>query len=73
MIEEALTKYKARLKTVRGELVLARTQVLPFTELENPDQQPAERVAVATLARAVANIAGVLVRILDSLPGKWEP
>ena len=73
MIDAALAKYKARLKTARNELVLARTQVLPFTELENPDQQSTERVAIATLARAIANVTGVLVRIIDSLPGKLEP
>lgn len=72
MIEEALAKYKKRLKTVRAELVLARQQVLPFTELEDPEHQPSERVAIATLSRAVANVTGILVRILDSLPGKWE-
>lgn len=72
MIEEAIAKYKTRLKNVRTEIALARQQVLPYTELENPDKQPTERVALATMARAIANISGCLLRILDSLPGKWE-
>ena len=65
-----LKQYKVRLKTARAELVLARQQVLPFTELEKPEQAAPERVALAVLARAVANISGVLLRIIDSLPGE---
>lgn len=72
MIEAAIAKYKSRLKTVRVELGLARQQVLPYTELEKPETQSPERVALATIARAVANVTGIMMRILDSLPGKYE-
>lgn len=65
----AFAGYKSRLKTIRGELVLAKTQVLPFTELVNENEQPAERIALANLARAIAKIADVLIRVIDSLPG----
>ncbi len=62
-----LAAYKVRLKVARGELMAAKAAVLPFTEV--PDEASAERTALAACARGVATIAGVLIRIVDSLPG----
>lgn len=64
----ALAQYKARLKVARGELTAARASVLPFTEVAG-SEVTSEQMALATVARGVSAIAGVLIRIIDSLPG----
>lgn len=64
---EFLATYKARLKVARGELMTAKASVLPY--VENNDNANEERTALATIARGIATIAGILIRIIDSLPG----
>lgn len=64
---QLLAQYKSRLKVVRGELVAAKASVLPFCEVS--DSSSNERLALATIARGVSTLAGVLIRIIDSLPG----
>lgn len=62
-----LGAYKQRLAVARGELITAKASCLPYVETSADANE--ERKAIATVARGVANIAGVLVRIIDSLPG----
>ena len=64
---EFLATYKARLKVARGELVTVKASVLPY--VENQDNANQERSALATIARGIATVSGVLIRIIDSLPG----
>jgi len=66
-----LAAYKVRLKVARGELMAAKAAVLPFTEAPAAEAST-ERVALSAAARGVATIAGVLIRIIDSLPGGSE-
>jgi hypothetical protein len=62
-----IAAYKSRLSVARGELVTAKAAVLPYVEASADSSD--DRKAIAAVARGVVIVAGVLIRIIDSLPG----
>ena len=60
-----LSNYKARLQVARGELMAAKAAVLPYVETSADAND--ERKAIAAVARGIVTIAGVLIRVIDSL------
>jgi hypothetical protein len=62
-----LAAYKQKLSVARGELMTAKAAALPYVETSADANE--DRKALAAVARGVVTVAGVLIRIIDSLPG----
>ena len=59
------TGYKKRLQTIRAELADIEADCTPIATSDKPD----EVGPVVAVASAVARIARILIRVIDSLPG----
>lgn len=62
--------FKRNLKIVRGELVATKDECSRYTEGQCSDTEIASYgLPVLTVAKGICTIAGILIRIIDALPG----